>query len=308
MMISTLKQAGRYPAYMAEMKTFSLVLLVVLLLASAGPAWAAPNQQHAFLPSSPSSSNELSDTSKPAPPLPSAIRLSHAGLYVNSARYPYAKSEAGVPFPPHSYLTLYVDLASFDASTVRVLLSEPRIREWDEVTLSCGTTSGRAGGLESCEADDLVESRTRSEQGTLDGHECKPAHTATDGRLLFDPKDCPPLRALFAGKHQGRTNSSTADDPNQERLTSLTLSVAISSKQASHDDRTNGTAATHASMYEEHYWIGHLRKRRAGWPLAGFAHGRDGTLAERDEERAWTGDGPNRVAGRECIASVLPES
>lgn len=206
---------------------------------------------------------------QPSPP--GWSRLSWEGLHVNT--HPSGS--------PPRYLTLSLwSKAQFDPSSVVLHIAPPLRRSWGDVTLRCKP----ARSIESCRDEDLRSLRT-SQQGTRSA--CRAANATPDGRSLFDPTapGCEPLADLW---EQSRT--AVNSDAPEEILLSLTATLSIAFDPLS----------SRPGVYERDFWLAHLSRARAAWPLSNASWRSDTsnlTFRSRQSDDWASGSEPNRILG-----------
>lgn len=203
-----------------------------------------------------------------------AIRLSHSGLYINQAHAPSAihrpnhgnETDMFQPQP----LVVYLDPELYHLDTVIARLGPVNLRTRDEVMLKCGN---HAGGIESCQADDL-----RADEANVAAEVllCRPDQKSLkqDGRFLLDQHSCPGWSDFWQHPENLRGES--------ELLKSFVVNVNVAKNDG---DQPDG----------QRFWIGHLHlnQSRASWPLAGNARAR----RPGQDDRTWHPDDVNRISG-----------
>ncbi|GAK66877.1 uncharacterized protein PAN0_015d5101 [Moesziomyces antarcticus] len=286
-------------------RPFALVAVLLLLLAHASLGLAASNRAHrqiAFsdpaLAASPTSEPNderqwhahanaaLVDDDDPAPV--AALRLSHAGLYINQAHAPSLihrpdHDNATHAFQPHP-LVVHMDPALYSTASATASIGPVRLRTRDQVMLHCGND---VGGIESCEYDDLHPSlrpaaATHIEFEQADALDCRatPLSVAADGAFFLDQRSCPGWSKYWRAVELARSTSP------HELLQSFVVTINVAKLPP----------ASASSQYETHrFWIGqlHLEQSRASWPLAGNARDR----RPGQDDRTWHPHDVNRIAG-----------
>ncbi|KAK0521409.1 hypothetical protein OC834_006679 [Tilletia horrida] len=265
--------------------TLAALALGASLLGVLHPAAALPQldlPQRPFLTTAQQSEQQHSAATAPL------IRSSISGLYVNAAHRPppdtltpgrNASSHALAP------ITLYFDKDAVDPRTAFLRVSAPRRRNWEEVTLGCGTSADGypVGGIESCERDDLAAAAAAKATATVartpdmltaaEQERCEPLSVSVEeGELVFDPARCPAVASALSAE------PARAQREKQDELLSFTFTVTAD---------TVGSARLkdeHASVTRT-WWVGHLRYERAKWPMA------------HDGDSKWDGVQPNKVSG-----------
>lgn len=189
---------------------------------------------------------------------PPHTSLSYDGLHVNAPLHPR----------PMWLTVTTIPSQELDPQSAKLYFSPVQTRSWDDVMLRCGD----AGGIASCENDDLLSSLVG------DATPCTPVKSTPDGRALFDPlsRGCEPLAKLW---NQRWLPSNGDDVVKTEQLLSFKAHLQVDHIPTSLDNST----------HTADFWLAHLQKSRALWPLSN-----EPWTAVR---AAWDGKEPNRIAG-----------
>lgn len=197
----------------------------------------------------------------------STVRLSWQGLRVNAP-----PGDHELP----QYLTLSTaEKAELDPRTA-VLHFTLYNRTWEDVTLRCGVH----GGLENCRTADLA-----SPPFMKTGQGCQAAHATQDGRALFDPQrpGCQELAALWQQQSQASAHDA---EIRVERLLSLVVGLHIERQPT----------ARRQEAYTHTFWLGHLYRSTAAWPISNAGWMRNNASSHTSKEREWHDGGmPDRI-------------
>ncbi|CAO1638182.1 unnamed protein product [Parajaminaea phylloscopi] len=203
-------------------------LLAALVAGAAQASLAVAGTQHV-----------LSTEADVAPTSPADwTRLSWDGLHIN----------APPNGSPPRFLTLSIwPGAELDHSSAELRFSQPSRRGWEDVALRCGSS----GTLEACREDDL----RAMDAERYDTHAvCKAVHASRDGRVLFDPSahGCQTLADLWAQVREGPETTQ------EEILLSSAVRLSVRYERS----------ASRKGRYQRDFWLGHLSRHRAAWPLS----------------------------------------
>ncbi|KAK0566613.1 hypothetical protein OC861_003136 [Tilletia horrida] len=207
------------------------------------------------------------------------LRSSVAGLYVNGAHSPVSNTvEPGRNTSAHVLgpITIYFDEQAVNWRTASLRVSAPRRRNWDDVNLRCGTSQDGypVGGIEACEKDDLAAQAGAA--GTHGEAVCQLSDVAEagSGEAIFDPRRCGAFTSLLA--------QTEGQKEEQDELLSFTFTITVDAVKP-HGSKPNVNEKK--ETVSRSWWVGHLRYKRASWPLA------------PEGGKAWSGFEPNKLSG-----------
>ncbi|CAO1614781.1 unnamed protein product [Sympodiomycopsis kandeliae] len=232
----------------------SVFLLTLVECVSIASGRSIGSEQHAFQ----GVENIASEKSTPY------TSLSYEGLRVNSAQH-----------PPSQYLTLTtIPSEELDPSTASLHFSAVENRQWEDVMLRCGREI--QGGVEGCEEDDMRADTTTDA-------ECTAVKSTMDGRALFDPSadGCEPLQQLWK---QAVPNRQERSKEASETLLSFKTSLKM---------KYIPTSLHYNETYMKGFWLAHLDKKRALWPLSNEGW----SSPDKVKDGYWDGLQPNRIGG-----------